>query len=214
MIRVVIADDHQLIREGIRMLGESNPEFSIIGEVDGTEELEVFLEKEIPDVLILDISMGGRRSGLEFLESHKELVEKMPVLILSLYENVSIVRRAIQLGAKGYLPKTETTQCLLTAIQTVSKGSVYLSPRISQALLDGPVTPSPEDNDPESILTNREMVLFSLIAKGLSNKKISQKMKISSSTVSSHIENIKKKMRCVSITELQQAAFEWAREDL
>ncbi len=213
MIRIVIADDHQLIREGIRMLSESSAELSVIGEVDSRENLEKFLMNQTPDVLILDINMGGRRSGLEFLEHNRERVEEMNILVLSLYENISIVRRAIQLGAKGYLPKTETTDCLLTAIRTVADGATYLSPRISQALLHTSPSPDPAIPFPEEILTNREMAVYTLLARGLSNRKIAQEMRISSSTVSSHIENIKKKMRCVSISELQQTAFEWAREE-
>ncbi len=211
MIRVIIADDHRLIREGIKSLIESESDIELICEVSSRSELEGSLALHTPDVLVLDISMEERSSGLVFLETHQDLLGRMKVLMLSMNESLPVIKRAIELGAKGYLPKSETSDCLLTAVNTVASGSLYLAPSVSQMLLLSSDTPDSDSSfDPEKHLTKREFSIFSLLGSGMSSRQIAEELGIRPSTVSTHMENMKEKLNLSSTTALTRCAVRWS----
>ncbi len=209
MIRIIIADDHELIRVGVEAIATKDEHFTVIGEASSIGDLNALLETSLPDILILDISLEHRRSGLEFLSLHQELLKKMKVLILSMSENLSLVDEAISLGVLGYLTKAETTNNLLAAIQTVANGDLYLSPRISRLLLEATRDTSKSTVSPVSHLTKRESLIFHLLGQGLVTKEIAKHLKISRSTVSTHVENIKFKLNVSGIQGLTKKAIEW-----
>jgi len=214
MIQVMIADDHKLIREGIKSLLEEVDDIEILGEVNSCSALEEALMDRLPDVLILDIHMEGRHSGLNFLEMHQDYIGKINILILSMSENISIVKRAIDLDATGYLPKSETSDCIISAIHTVASGALYLAPVISRQLLQTIDShASAETKGLEKILTKREFTIFCLLGRGLTARKISHKLQVSSSTVSTHMENMKMKLEFSSTAELVRYALQWSVEE-
>lgn len=213
MTRIVLADDHELIRKGIRLQIQGEETLEIVGETGSLSDLDHLLEELSPDLLILDISMDSRWSGLEFLETHRAQLENIRVLILSASENISIVRRSMELGAKGFLPKSDTSESLIDAIRVVAKGILYLAPSISERLLYTQVPPDTGSTAPEDLLSRREISVFSLLGKGKTSREIAKILKIRPSTVSTHIEHIKVKMETISVSELQKKAFIWVQDE-
>ncbi|MBN2860670.1 MAG: response regulator transcription factor [Sphaerochaetaceae bacterium] len=209
MIRMIIADDHELIRLGIETVMSKDPEITIIGAASSVAELEDLLMKEVPQVLLLDISLEHRRSGMDFLALHKDLLQRMRVLILSMNENLSLVQEAVSLGAAGYLTKLETTFHLLSAIRTVAQGDLYLSPHISKLLLESAPASSQEPVSPVRYLTKKETLIFDLLGQGLTTREIAKHINITRSTVSTHVENIKFKLNINTIQELIYKALDW-----
>jgi len=209
MIRMVIADDHELIRLGVETVMSQDPEVTIIGAASSIAELETLLMKEVPEILLLDISLEHRRSGIDFLAVHQDLLQRMRVLILSMNENLSLVQEAVSLGAAGYLTKSETTSHLLSAIHTVAQGDLYLSPHISRLLLESATASSQGSASPVRYLTKKESLVFNLLSQGLTTREIAKQMDITRSTVSTHVENIKFKLNINTIQELIIMALDW-----
>lgn len=211
MTHIVLADDHELIRKGIQLQVQSEEGIEIVGETGSLSNLEQLLAELSPDLLILDISMDSRWSGLEFLETHKEQLENTRVLMLSASENISLVRRSMELGATGFLPKSDTCESLIDAIRVVAKGLLYLAPSISGKLLYAQAPRETDSTAPEDILSRREITVFSLLGKGKTSREIAKILKIRPSTVSTHIEHMKLKLEAISVSELQKKAFIWVR---
>lgn len=209
MIRMIIADDHELIRLGVEAVVVQDADVTVIGAVSSVAELEALLMKEVPEVLLLDISLEHRRSGMDFLALHQDLLQSMRVLILSMNENLSLVQEAVSLGAAGYLTKSETTSHLLSAIRTVAQGDLYLSPHISKLLLESSTASSQESDSPVRYLTKKESLIFDLLGRGLTTREIAKQMNITRSTVSTHVENIKFKLNINTIQELIYKALDW-----
>ena len=211
MTRIVLADDHELIRKGIQLQLRGEANIEIVGETGTLSDLEHLLTVLSPDLLILDISMDSRWSGLEFLETHREKLAGTRVLMLSASENISLVRRSMELGATGFLPKSDTTESLIDAIRVVAKGILYLAPSISEKLLYTQAPRETGSTAPEDILSKREITVFSLLGKGKTSREIAEILKIRPSTVSTHIEHIKVKLEAISVKELQTKAFVWVQ---
>jgi DNA-binding NarL/FixJ family response regulator len=195
MIRVVIADDHHLVRQGIRALLESQDDIQVVGEAkDGYEALEL-VEYMEPDVLVLDINMP-RLEGIEAMKKVFDLDLKTQVLILSMYSDESLIKKAVRNGAKGYLLKRSVTEELLCAIRAASQGEVYLSSDILQTFdidwLD--IQDSSDESDPLERLTDRERQIFKLIADGYTNNAVASDLGISVKTVEKHRSNLMEKL--------------------
>ena len=195
MIRVVIADDHHLVRQGIRALLESQDDIQVVGEAkDGYEALEL-VEYMEPDVLVLDINMP-RLEGIEAMKKVFDLDLKTQVLILSMYSDKSLIKKAVRNGAKGYLLKRSVTEELLCAIRAASQGEVYLSSDILQTFdidwLD--IQDSSDESDPLERLTDRERQIFKLIADGYTNNAVASDLGISVKTVEKHRSNLMEKL--------------------
>ena len=195
MIQVVIADDHHLVRQGIRALLESQDDIQVVGEAkDGYEALEL-VEYMEPDVLVLDINMP-RLEGIEAMKKVFDLDLKTQVLILSMYSDESLIKKAVRNGAKGYLLKRSVTEELLCAIRAASQGEVYLSSDILQTFdidwLD--IQDSSDESDPLERLTDRERQIFKLIADGYTNNAVASDLGISVKTVEKHRSNLMEKL--------------------
>jgi DNA-binding NarL/FixJ family response regulator len=187
MIRVVIADDHHLVRQGLRALLEKAGDIEVVGEAaDGQEALEV-VERLLPDVLVLDIAMP-HLNGVEAVGRLRDLKVKTRALILSMYADDTLVRQALRNGAKGYLLKRAVSEELLLAVRAVSRGDTFLSPEVA-----GPVlTPLVEGRTRvEELglleqLTSRERQVLQLIAEGHTNAAIAAHLALSEKTVEKH----------------------------
>lgn len=200
MIKLILADDHKLFREGVRSILENVDEIEIVDEVDDGRALINSLRINKADLIILDISMPGL-SGIEACRLiHKEY-PCIKVLILSMHSEESFVRSAIEAGASGYLPKEIDHNELVEAIQTVYNGGNYFSKDISSKLISSYLTKDKQH------LTPREKEIIVLVCDGLSNKEIADKLSISVRTVDCHKNNILQKLGLKSSVDLVKYAL-------
>ena len=201
-IEIIIADDHMMIREGLKQLLELDGTMKVIAEANDGEECLNLLNKKIhPDILLLDINMP-KKNGIEVLEYIKQNKIPVKVLILTVHNEVEYLLKAVDIGIDGYLLKDSSYDELKEAIDVVISGNTYIQPSLLPALNE-----SMEDYalDKEKIewLTKRELDVLRLISEGCSNKKISDELTISERTVKNHISNI---FRKINVEDRTQAA--------
>lgn len=201
-IEIIIADDHMMIREGLKQLLELDGTMKVIAEVNDGEECLNLLNKKIhPDILLLDINMP-KKNGIEVLEYIKQNKIPVKVLILTVHNEVEYLLKAVDIGIDGYLLKDSSYDELKEAIDVIISGNTYIQPSLLPALNE-----SMEDYalDKEKIewLTKRELDVLRLISKGCSNKKISDELTISERTVKNHISHI---FRKIDVEDRTQAA--------
>ena len=206
---IILADDHELVRAGIRSILETFPSVRVEGEAgDGKEALELVRRIE-PDVLLLDITLPGL-NGLEVAERIQKLGLGTRVLMLSMHAGPEYVARAIQSGAVGYLVKDSTPDMLLGALNTIVQGHYYFDPTILDEVVNflreqhipGPTT----SDDRYDKLTPREQEVMRLVAQGLSSKEIAAKLYISPKTVENHRTKIMEKLQLASVVDLVKYA--------
>lgn len=189
-IKVLLAEDHTIVREGIKSLLASQGNISIVGEAsDGREAVEM-ARRLLPDLVIMDISMPL----LNGLEATRQIREKLPqckILVLTVHDNREYVHQILKAGASGYLVKKTAASTLFEAIQAVYQGEAFFSPSISKILMEDFIEKRGEDEEP---LSPREREILQLVAEGRSNKEISEILCLSVKTIESHKENIKRKL--------------------
>lgn len=191
MIRVLIADDHTLVRQGIRALLERADDLQVVGEAaDGFEALAL-VQSLRPDVLVLDVGMP-RLSGSQTLERMSQSSPATRVVMLSMYSDEALVRQALRSGARGYLLKNSIKEELILAVRAAARGEVYLSPVVSGVLADGFLHQAPAG--PLDALTAREREVMKLIAEGQTNAGIARLLNISVKTVEKHRANLMAKL--------------------
>jgi len=203
-IKITLADDHQIFRDGIKSLLSDEENLSVIAEASNSDELLSSLKNSQPDILILDISMP-EISGIELTKIISEQFPRVNILILSMHKNEDFVISAMRNGAKGYLPKDTSRKELLEAIDTIAHGEEYLGKLISSGILRSYINKSRngfERADKEELLTQREKEIIEKVGAGLSNKEIAEKLFISVRTVDCHKNNIMKKLKIKSTAEL------------
>jgi DNA-binding NarL/FixJ family response regulator len=203
-IRVVIADDHALMREGLRRILATDPAFTIVGEAkDGHEALAAVRAGGF-DVLLLDLSMPGR-GGIELVRQVKTERPQLQVLVLSMHDEQQFAERAIRAGASGYLTKDTAATQLVAALHKIAGGGLFITPAVAEALamrLRGPA-----DELPHKRLSDREHEVFLLLAAGESLTAIAQRLHLSVKTVSTHKTHIFEKMKLGSLAELVRYAL-------
>ncbi|HEX9653059.1 MAG TPA: response regulator transcription factor [bacterium] len=198
-IKILFADDHSVVRDGLRALFSSSPKFAIVGEAADGEQAIHLAAKCHPDILLLDITMP-KVTGIEATRLIKKSHPDTKVLILTVHEEAEYIREIIMAGANGYVLKTADSKEIFAAVQAVAAGEQFFSPRVSKVIVDeflknarpekANLPPRPSDNQ----LTKREQELVVLIGDGLSNKEIAQRLHISTYTVKSHVHNILEKL--------------------
>ena len=208
-VKVMIADDHSMIREGLKQLLELEGDFEVIEEAcDGVECLEK-LQKTIPDVLLLDINMPNM-NGLEVLTNIRKQRMKVKVLVLTVHNEVEYLLKAVDIGINGYLLKDSESAELKKAILTVVNGEDYIQPSLIP-LLNAKMIDRNKDNVKIESLTRRELDVLKLLAVGMYNKEIAEQLNISERTVKNHVSNIFKK---ICVTDRTQAAVFAIRNNL
>lgn len=209
-IRIIITDDHLMVREGIKQLLELDGDISVIGEAsDGIECLEL-IDNIIPDVLLLDINMPNM-NGLEVLEKIKEKKMKVRTLILTIHNEVEYLMKAVDIGVNGYVLKDSELSVLKEAIFTVANGETYIQSNLTSLLKHKIDQTEIEKNVALNNLTRREVEVLKLLAEGLFNKEIAYKLSISEKTVKNHVSNIFKK---ISVSDRTQAAVYAIRNNI
>ena len=204
-IRVLIVDDHALVRAGIRALLDKVPDVEVIGEAgDGREALQ-FALKDSPDVVLMDIAMAG----LNGLEATRRIIEKIPaahVIILSMYADEEYVWQALRSGAEGYLLKGATISELELAIKSVARGENYLSPPISRSVVLDYINRAAGAPSQLEKLTSRQIEVLQLIAEGHTTKQIALTLKISIKTVESHRKELMTRLEVHDVASLVKLA--------
>lgn len=205
-MRVLLADDHTLVRAGLRKLLESMPDIHVVGEAgDGLALLAMAAELQ-PHLVLMDIAMPG----LNGLEATARLVKSMPdvrVMILSMHQNEEYVRRALRHGAVAYLLKDSAPMELELAVTAVLRGETYLSPAVSKGVLDDYVHRLREDDQPSEHLSPRQREVLQLIAEGLSTKDIARRLDLSVKTVETHRTGLMRQLDVHEVTGLVRHAL-------
>ncbi len=203
MIRIVIADDHTIMREGLKRILEGAEDIEVVGEaVDGFEVL-AHVRKGGFDLLMLDLSMPGR-SGVDLIRQIKDEMPKLPILVLTMHDEEQYAVRAIRAGARGYLTKESAATQLVSAIRRVASGRPYISLEVAEQLAMDVMPPS--EDLPHKQLSDREFEVFSLLVGGKSITEIADLLHVSVKTVSTHKTRILHKMGVSSLADLVQYA--------
>lgn len=208
-IRVILADDHVLMREGIRQLLEFDGGIEVVGEADDGEECIDKLLQLKPDILLLDINMP-KKNGIEVLEEIKKKKIDVRVLILTVHNETEYLIKAMDIGADGYILKDAQSAELKKAINTVMSGENYIQPKLVPAL-NQRLFSRDKDKDKINSLTKRELDVLILIANGMLNKEIATKLNITERTVKNHVSSMFKK---IGVVDRTQAAVFAIKNDL
>jgi DNA-binding NarL/FixJ family response regulator len=206
MTTIVVADDHKIVREGLVKLLEGRTDFSVIGEAaDGEEAVKMVLEKK-PDIVIMDIWMP-RLSGIDATRRIAKRGSQTKVLVLSMHESRTYVEEVLRAGASGYIVKNSASSDLLQAIDAVQGGASYLSPAITQQVVDAIARPGDSSPSGVAMLTDREREVLQLIAEGLSSKEIAGMLGVSLKTIDSHRSNLMQKLDIHKVSGLVRFAI-------
>jgi two-component system response regulator NreC len=207
-IRLLLVDDHEIVRAGLRLLFMAEPDMEIVGEAGSAEEALRAVRKVKPDVVLMDVAMPGM-SGIEATRRIKEADPGVAVLALTMHEDEQYFFEMLNAGASGYIPKRAAPDDLVSAIHVVSQGNVFLYPTLAKLLVKDFIqrTESGEDSAAE-VLTPREREVLTYIAEGNTNREIAEELVISHKTVDRHRENIMRKLNLHSRVELVKYAIE------
>ncbi|MGB9431607.1 MAG: response regulator transcription factor [Candidatus Acidiferrum sp.] len=202
-IRILLADDHKLMRSGLRVLLEQQADLTVVGEASDGREAVALAASQRPDVLVMDIgmpSLNGIEAATQIAQSHPQLA----IVMLSMHSDESYVLRALKAGAKGYLLKDSAEADLIRAVHSVAEGKSFFSPAVSKVLLDDYVRKLKRSGteDPYDLLTPREREVLQLVAEGKSNKEVAQLLGLSVYTVETHRSNTMEKLNLHGVPEL------------
>jgi len=208
-IRVLVADDHTVVREGIRYVLEREPGFEVVAEAARSADVVALAEQHRPDVAVLDISMPGA-SGIQVTAQLRQRVPETRILILSMYENAEYVLESVRAGAHGYILKDTAATELRRAVRAVQEGEAFFSPPVASRLtaaVRGELEREQQSGNLGS-LTPREREVLQGIARGLTNKEIAATLGISHRTVETHRESVMRKLRIRTVAGLTRFALE------
>jgi len=208
MIRIVLVDDHAVVRMGLRMLLEGEAGIEIVGEADRARKAIDLVKELRPDVILMDIGLPDM-SGIEATRIIKDLAPEIAVVALTIHEDEAYFFKMLQAGAIGYVPKKAAPEELLRAITAAAANEVYIYPSLAKLLVSGYLQAGKAEQQEGSIptLTDRENEVFELLAAGLSNQEIGLELVISPKTVARHRENIMRKLNLHSRVELVRYAI-------
>ena len=205
MIKVLIADDHAIVRTGLRALLKSEPTLELVGEATGGYEAIELVGKTHPDILILDLSMPDL-DGIAVTKQIKPQYPDLRILILTVHEDEALLREAIKAGTSGYILKRAAEAELIAAIRIIMRGDLYVEPSMVRALLSDSLKSVTEQRESEEPLTPREKEILRLIVQGYTNRQIGDELTISVRTVEGHRSNIMEKLGLHSRVELVRYA--------
>ena len=207
-IKVILADDHQMFRDGVKSVLSDEDNIEIVGEVGNGIDLFELLKSVEPDLIITDISMPDI-SGIEVARFVSENYSQIKILILSMHSSEEFITKALSVGANGYLPKDTSMNELLEAINKIYLGENYFNKEISDTILKSIINKSKvrEESEQNKTLTKREKEIIRLVVEGLTNKEIADKLFISIRTVDSHKTNIMQKLNIKSSVDLVKYAL-------
>lgn len=215
-IRLLVADDHAIVRSGLSMLINAQPDMEVIGTAaDGGEAFQKALELQ-PDIVLMDLSMPPGENGLSATQRLSDAAPHIHILVLTMHDDEEYLFRVLQAGAHGYILKSAPDADLLTAIRTIHSGAAYLYPSATKSLIQEFLTRVKRGENLEQfhVLTDREQEILTLIAKGYSNKEIAEKLILSVKTVETHKAKVMEKLQMKTRHELVSYALKKGLLDL
>lgn len=209
MWRILIVDDHPLVRAGLASLISGEPDMEVAGEVATVSAALDLISRSKPDVAIVDLSLGDG-SGLELIKRLNARHSEVRLLVCSMHDEILFSQRSLNAGAMGYINKQEATTDVIKALRRVLNGKIYLSERMTERVLHG-LARGKVDARSASIasLSDRELEVFNLIGQGLGASRIAEALNLSVKTIESHRDKIKKKLNLKSAIELNRTAMQW-----
>jgi DNA-binding NarL/FixJ family response regulator len=204
-LRILLADDHEILRKGLRSLFEAHSGWTVCGEADNGEEAVRLAVEMIPDIVVLDIGLRGL-NGVEAARQIKAANSAIEVLIFTMHDSEDLICETLRVGARGYILKTDKEQTVIDAVDALAKHKPFFTSAVSQTLLDHLLI-STERSDETSVLSTRECQVVQLLAEGRSNKEIASAMHISVKTVEAHRSTIMRKLGFTSIVQLVRFAI-------
>ncbi len=207
-IRLMLVDDHEVIRTGLRMLLESQPDIKIVGEASSGSEALVVASETKPDVIVMDITLPDI-TGIEATKRIKESFPEISVVALTIHEDEQYFFQMLQAGATGYVPKRAAPDDLISAIRSASVDEIYIYPSLAKSLVSDFLSRSSSEKENKSLelLTPRESEVLALLAEGYSNQQIADELVISKHTVARHRENLMRKLELHSRGDLVKYAI-------
>lgn len=211
--RILIVDDHPVVRRGLRELIGEQPDLEVTGEAEDAGETLAFVAEECPDLVLLDLALEESMNGIELTKQLRAQHPELPVLLLSMHDETIYAERALIAGARGYLMKRVSDEELLKGIRRVLDGRLAVSERIRERLF--PLEAGAASKDmamPTDRLSDRELEVFVLVGEGYPPRHIAERLSISPKTVNTHCRHLKKKLNLESMGELRRYAIEWYKE--
>jgi len=206
---VLLVDDHPFMRAGLALLINKQPDLALAGEAGTAAEAISVIERAPVDLVLSDITMPGR-SGIEFIKDVQVMRPELPILVVSMHDELLYAERVLRAGARGYIMKEAGGENLLAAIRQVLRGEVYVSPRVSARILEAVSGRRPRgSSSPIEKLTDREFEIFELIGHGKGPRQIAEELNLSSKTVDVHRANIREKLQLPDSTALVRHAVRW-----
>lgn len=204
--KVLIVDDHPIVREGLASLINGEPDLMVCGEAEDVPSGLSAVRKLKPDIVIVDISLNGR-SGLDLIKDIRLHRPDLPILVLSVHDESAYAERALRAGANGYIMKEEAAGSVVSAMRRVLNGEVYLSSEMSSRVLKRVVKGAPRI--PLNCLTDRELDIYRLIGRGLGVKQVAEELSLSRKTVETYRARIREKLGMPTSNDLLQHAIQW-----
>lgn len=215
MVKILIVDDHPLVRDGLALRLSLDEDLTVCGQVGNVEEALTLVAEHQPDLALVDISLQGG-NGLDLIKQIRNLNPATRMLVVSGHDESLYGERALRAGAAGYLNKQESSDKLIVAIRTILSGRRFVSTALAERLMNqalgGGGSQASETDSPAEKLTNRELEVFRAIGEGLTSGAIAEKLCISTRTVDTHRENIKRKLGLKNSGELTRSAVQWLLE--
>ena len=210
-VRVLVVDDHPLVRRGLAETISAESDMEVCGEAaDGTEAMRL-VEANHPHVMIIDLSLKSGH-GIDLIEQIKGRDDQIKMLVSSMHDEALFAERVLRAGAVGYLNKQEPAEKIIDAIRQAMRGEICLSPRMANRLLHSVVAGDSLSQNPIESLSNRELEVFDMIGQGMSTKQIANKLHLSHKTIETHREKIKTKLNLSNANELAHRAVQWVLE--
>lgn len=208
--RVLVVDDHPIVRRGFAQLINQEPDITVCAEAEDISEAIAALEACRPDLVIVDIVLKNA-NGLELLKRLPSLAPETRALVVSMHDEQIYAERVLRAGARGYVMKQEADEVIVTAIRRVLQGGIYVSDQVNERILmNFAQNQARFEASPVEFLTDRELEVFELIGQGISTRQIGERLSISIKTVETYRARIKEKLRLESGAELVQTSVEWA----
>ncbi len=210
--KILIVDDHPSVREGLAMRISLDADLEVCGEADSEDQALALVKQTGPDLVLIDISLKSGH-GIELIKRIRSLDPAIKMLVVSGFQESLYAERAFRAGALGYLNKQESNEKMIEAIRTVLAGQRFLSPEISRRLVEQALGGSNATKTPIERLTDRELEIFRMIGEGLTTSAIANRLFLSTHTIDTHRENIKRKLAVSTAAELSRAAVQWLLEN-
>lgn len=211
-MRILIVDDHPSVREGLALRISLHSDLEVCGEAETEDEALALVKQTAPDLVLVDISLKSGH-GIELIKRIRSLDPAIKMLVISGFQESLYAERAFRAGALGYLNKQESNEKMIEAIRTVLAGERFLSPEISRRLINQALGASDVTKTPIKHLTDRELEIFRMIGEGSSTSAIAKRLFLSTHTIDTHRENIKRKLALSNAAELSRAAVQWLLEN-